>query len=239
MKKLFVLVLVITTGFILSSCTSQTLLRPSQSAERVNNTTAKEKVDGITVTAKSNQWNGNPEVTNYVTPVLVTIQNNGKVPVKVNYEQFSLIGNNGERFSALPPFQITGTVNNPTVIYNEAPITTPWFTYNNFLLAPSYAEVYPDMDIYDGDFSFDPLYYDNYYGYWSAMEWSLPTRKMIYEALPEGVLKAGGSVTGYIYFQKVDHSETSKVNFRADLIDPDNGNNFAMVDIPFNVVKKN
>ena len=238
MKRLFVLGLVVLTVFVLSSCSSETLLVPSQGAGRVNNTTAKEKVAGITVIAKSDQWNGNPQVVNYVTPVLVTVKNNSNDNVKVEYEQFSLVGRDGVRYSALPPFKVNGTIEKPVLVYNDAPIVAPSFTCNNFEIAPYYSDVYPGMEIYDGPFYFDPMYYDTYYGYWLNLQSTLPTRKMIYEALPEGVIKPGGSVTGFIYFQRVEKSETNKVNFRADLIDAGNGKNFAVADIPFNVVKK-
>ena len=235
MKKLFAFVMIVSLGFLFYSCSSETILRPSGSA-KVNNETAKTQVDGITITSRTESWNGNPEVENYVTPVLVTIKNNSKNPVRISYDKFALVAQNGKRYSALPPFQVSGTIDNP-VVYNATPITAPGFAYNNFLIAPYYAEVYPDLDAYDGDYYFDPMYYNNYYGYWSTFQYSLPTPGMITKALPEGVLNKGGSVTGFLYFQKVNSSDVNKVNFQIDLVNPDNGNNFATVDIPF-LVKK-
>ncbi len=239
MKKQFALMIALLTGLLLYGCsTSRTILEPTGNESRVDNTTAKMNVNGITVISKTNQWTGDQQVNDKISPVLVTIQNNGNIPVKISYGQFALISDNGKRYNALPPFQINGTIEKPVLVYKETPITTPEFEYNNFLIAPYYAQVYPGIGVYTGTYYFDPMYYDNYYHYCSTLQTTLPTPDMVAKALPEGVLQPGGSVTGFVYFEKVEPSSTSKVNFQIDLVNPQDGNNFATIDIPYNVIRQ-
>ncbi len=89
-----------------------------------------------------------------------------------------------------------------------------------------------------GNFYFDPLYYDNYYNYWDQIEYSLPTTKMIYNALPEGELKNEGEISGFLYFEKLDNTKAKRVDFRTDLINSKTGKNFAVISIPFSVVSE-
>jgi hypothetical protein len=67
---------------------------------------------GVTVTVKADAWSGQPAELIEVIPLLVTIENNSRVPVRLRYAEFTLAGD-GERGSALPRFEITGTDTEP------------------------------------------------------------------------------------------------------------------------------
>ena len=52
--------------------------------------------------------------------------------------------------------------------------------------------------------------------------------------LPEGVIDSGGSLDGWLFFERVDN-DLERVVFRADLVNADTGRKFAEVRIPFTV----
>lgn len=237
MKRMLVIIFVVFCGFIFYSCSTYSILVPAPAPTKINNETTKMTVDNITVTLKTNQWNGNSEVNYYVTPLLITIDNNTDTSLKISYQQFALIAPDGERFSALPPFEIRGTVEKPLLLGGYGPFSSPFYC-NNFFVAPWYSGIYMGFGAFDGPFYYDPFYYNNYYGYWNSIPYKLPTQKMLLEALPEGVLKKNGTMTGFLYFQKVHYSETRIVKFRFDLINVKNGNAFGTLEIPLDVLEK-
>ena len=234
MKNL-ISVAVLLFGIMLYGCASSKELR---TVNGYNNKVSSKSIDGINIITKVNYWKGNPEIKQYVTPVYVTITNKSSKPLKISYEQFALLSPHGKRFSALPPFEVRGEVSNPYLFQNYTPILDPDFTYHGFLIAPFYSSIYPEIPVCSSSFYFDPLYYNSYYNYWDQMEYDLPTPKMIDNALPEGVLKKGGEITGFLYFEKINNVKANKVDFKADLIDSKTGNNFAVISIPFSVVSE-
>ena len=221
--------------FMLYGCAQNKEL---QTINGYNNNVSTKSIDGINIITKVDYWKGDPQIKNFVTPVHVTISNHSGKPVKISYEQFALLAPDGHRFSALPPFDISGTLSKPALIQSYKPILVPAFTYQGFLLAPFYSPIYPGIPVMEGDFFFDPLYYENYYSYWDQVEYELPTTKMIDNALPEGVLQNDGEISGYLYFEKLDNTKANRVDFIADLINSKTGKNFATIDIPFNVVNE-
>jgi hypothetical protein len=52
------------------------------------------------------------------------------------------------------------------------------------------------------------------------------------EALPEGAVQDGGSVSGFVYFQSVTGRE-SAVQFKLNLADASDGQTFGVLAIPF------
>lgn len=181
------------------------------------------EVSGVRVIARSDAWAGFPPDLDKVTPILVTIENDGKVPLRIRYNEFSLVApSTGKRYAAIPPFNIRGI--------EVEPITS--LGYSGFWVAPYYAPYYPRLRPYYGVFPFDSYYYDQYYPAWVDIQ--LPTGDMIQKALPEGVLDPGGRITGYLYFQNVDR-DARMVEFTQELVDADNGERFGEVRIPFEV----
>lgn len=233
--KAIISVIALMLGITIYGCASNKELR---TINGYNNDVTSKNVDGINIITKVNYWKGNPEIKQYVTPVYVTINNNSNKQLKISYEQFSLISSKGERFAALPPFGVTGEVSRPALLQQYSPILVPGFTYRGFLIAPFYSSIYPEIPVFDEEFYFDPLYYSNYYNYWDQVQYDLPTPKMIDNALPEGVLKKGGEISGFIYFEKINNVKSNNIDFKADLINSKTGNNFAVISIPFSVVNE-
>jgi len=181
------------------------------------------EVRGVRVIARSDAWSGFPPNLDKVTPILVTIENNGKVPLRLRYNEFALIApSTGKRYAAIPPFNVRGV--------EVEPVTS--LGYSGFWVAPYYAPYYPRLRPYHGAFPFDEYYYDQYYPAWVDIQ--LPTGDMIQKALPEGVLDPGGRITGYLYFQNVDR-DAGMVEFTQDLVDAEDGKSFGTVRIPFEV----
>lgn len=93
-----------------------------------------------------------------------------------------------------------------------------------------------DFDFGNDDWLFwDPYYYGGYYTYWNTI--SLPTPGMLKRAIPEGVIKDGGRLSGFLYFEEVS-PKLKMVNFRTDLVDAQDGSIFGTISIPFVVIKQ-
>jgi hypothetical protein len=220
---------------LFASCSPQrTQLDPAPAANQAAGMTdaAVNVVDGVRVVAQSQAWPGMSEVKSEVTPLRVVMENNSSMPVRIRYDEFALVGPQGMRYAALPPYGVEGTVTEPVLAEGYTPVTSPAFTYNNFYVAPYYASAYPTMTPYADPFYYDPVYYDRYYTAWESI--ALPTEEMIAEVLPEGVLDPGGRVEGFLYFERVD-PDTPRVRFRADLVNANTGEEFGEVSIPFTV----
>ena len=212
--------------------TSRTELDPAPAANEVSGMmdAAVDRVEGVRMVVQSQAWPGMSEIKTEVTPLRVVIENNGSVPVRLRYDEFTLVGPQGTRYSALPPYGVEGSVEEPVLVEGYDPITAPAFEYDNFYVAPYYASAYPTIDPYADPFYYDPYYYDRYETVWQSI--NLPTEEMVAEVLPEGVLDPGGRVAGFLYFERVD-PEAPRVRFRADLVSAADGDVFGEVSIPF------
>lgn len=186
-------------------------------------------VNGVQMTLQVDTWPGDPGVTKDVTPVQVLIDNASGEPLRMAYSEFALISPTGVRYSAIPPYDIEGTVDQVELAGTYTSIADPLFTYSDFYIASFYDPIY-DISVYDDPFYYDMGYYDAYYDYWDNTP--LPTGTMLERVLPEGVLMSGGRVTGFLYFEKVDPDDVGRVRFRADLKNPASGNTFGEIGIP-------
>jgi hypothetical protein len=207
-----------------------TSLDPAPAATTVGPETAVNQVQGVRVTAESGAWDGLARVRTEVTPIRVTMQNGSSMPVRIRYSEFALVGPSGERYSALPPYGVEGSVEDPTLVEAYDPVTTPAFTATGFRVAPYYGSVYPTLTPYTSTFGYDPVYYDRYATVYRDIE--LPTEEMVEDVLPEGVLDPGGRISGFLYFEKVSAS-APRVRFRGDLVSATSGEVFGEVSIPF------
>lgn len=188
------------------------------------------RVNGVQMTVQVDTWPGDPGVTADVTPVQVSIENNSGAPLRVAYSEFALISPSGVRYSAIPPYNIEGTVDRVELAGAYTPISEPLFAYSDFYVAPLYDPIY-GIGAYNDPYYYDLGYYDAYYDYWDNT--ALPTAAMLERALPEGVVMSGGSVTGFLYFEKVDPDVVDRVRFRADLKNPGSAKTFGEIRIPF------
>src|SRR6266849_2693664 len=100
-------------------------------------------------------------------------------------------------------------------------------------VAPHFAWYYPGWTAWPYPFAYDPFYYDRLMAY---LPKELPTKDMLAEALPAGVLQPGGRVSGFVYFQGIADRET-RVKFEMDLVDANSSEALGHVSLPFDVKK--
>lgn len=224
-------------SFILCACAAEspTLVpAPDANIVEIDGTGAQTAVAGITVTAQAEAWRG-ADIEDDVTPLRVTIQNDSERPVRLRYSDFALVERSGERYAALPPYDIEGTVSRPAMAGDYRALNRLDFRYNRFWVAPHYRFVYPTLSAYQlHRLYFDPYYYRYYYPYWGRVEQDLPTPDMLRRVIPEGVIQSQGSVSGFLYFEHVDDDlAQAELDFHAELVDAETGEMFATVHIPF------
>jgi hypothetical protein len=218
------------------ACTRTAELRPAPSAAVVpgDEDAARTRIGDVGIEVDSDAWQDPEAIKRYVNPLLVTITNDSPDAVRVRYEDFVLVGEDGERYPALPPFEIKGSIERPVVADRYAPFARPDFMWDGFLVAPPYTTLYPTMRPFESPLFAEPGYYEHYYRYWTRA--SLPTPEMLAKAIPEGVLEAGGRLRGFLYFAKVD-PKAKLVRFRADLVAARSGEMLGTASIPFIVDK--
>src|SRR5262249_40500743 len=152
---------------------------------------------GVTVEAHADAWQWVPkDLDAKVTPLLVTLENKSDRPILVRYNRFHLTTGAGRQYSAMPPYDINGTVSETYTVRNAH------YPYAAFAIAPYLSRWYPAMRRYSGAFLYDPIYYDPYLTRFREIQ--LPTADMVQRSLPEGVLEPGGRLTGFVYFERVD-----------------------------------
>lgn len=204
-----------------------TTLVPAPGAHRVAGVghAADARLAGVHIVASAGAWSGFPsDLDDIVTPMLVTITNDGTRPLEIRYEHFALQTPGGVVFAALPPFQVQGFTLEP--LNNLGPM--PGF---GFSVAPYLSPYYPGWTVYGGPFPFNSGYYGGYYGFYSAFgQVRLPTSDMLQRALPEGVLAPGGRISGFVYFDHV--LDVVRVAFVAHLIEV-GGRELGAIGIPF------
>lgn len=183
------------------------------------------------------EWKGAPAaLPEVLTPVRVTLENRSGHPVRVAYKDFTLLGDSGFRYAALPPFSIQGTVSEATrpgairpAAYHPAQVVVvPRFQASRFWVAGPYADFYPGWSPWPYAWGWDPWYYDRYYPTWPTQ---LPTEDMLEQALPEGVVENGGSISGYIYFQRPRQDASVQLQFQIE--DARTGADLGTASVPF------
>lgn len=203
-------------------------------------TTAEEKfgdvivneVAGVKVEASVDDWDGDREVFEHVTPVRLEIENGSGMQLRVSFEDIELQAADGSTYQALPLYRISGTVTKPVVVadWDYSP------TYQEgFFVAPYAAPFYEgDYMIYEGHYDYDPGYYDTYYRYWAELP--LPTSYMIERSLPEGVMAEQGRVEGWVYFEKVPRDEDLEpVYLSVALVKAESGERIGRIRLPFEI----
>jgi hypothetical protein len=219
----------------IAGCASRPHLVPGPDAETVTpgGTIATASAADVTVTVDPDAWRGGVSIAHAVTPMHVRIENKSGEKLAIRYRHFAMLGDSGERFAALPPYEIRGTVAGVGPARRYPPINRLGFTHDGFYVAPFYHFMYPSVAVYHAHpFGFDPFYYDGYYPHWSRERAELPTPEMLRVALPEGVLEENGVLAGFLYFEPVE-ARASPVTFRADIVDIVSGEAMGSVTIPF------
>jgi len=178
---------------------------------------------GVRIEARSGVWDATPtDLPEKLTPVRVTVENESGRPLRIRFKEFALVAPDGDTHAALPPFDIEKAVTRP--------VTTPAFP--SFTVAPHLSPHYPGWPAFTGMFAHDRAYYGDYGP--ATRRVGLPSRAMVENALPEGVLDSGGSVSGFLYFEQVA-PEDREVVFRTELVDAESEEQYGAVTIPFRV----
>lgn len=180
--------------------------------------------NGIELIARAGAWQGTPaDLASRLTPMQITLENDGNVPVRVSYDNLMLVAPDHTVYKALPPFQIEGEATKTIGI-------VPLYPSSHFLYAPYFSTYISGATIYPGVFPYDRVYWQRYARV--LREVDLPSADMLRKALPEGVLMPGGKVSGFVYFPGVG-DDVERVRLRAVLVDANSGQKLASPSIPF------
>lgn len=221
--------------FAIGACAHEKVLEPAPGAALAPGllNVAEASAAGVTVKVTGDSWKGDPQdLGTLLTPVRVTLENHSGKTVRVSYRDFTIAGASGFNYSAIPPMKALGTISEREVSSLPTLRLAGW-EHRHFYVARHYSYLYPGLETWPGVFAYDPFYYDNFYSSWPQR---LPTKDMLSEALPEGVVQDGGSVSGFVYFQSVTGRE-SAVQFKMTLVDASDGKSFGVLAIPFQTTR--
>lgn len=229
---------------LLSGCVVTTVLRPAPGAvvPPQQPDVVFTEVAGVRVWA-GGPWVGDPPgLPDVMTPVHVAFENVAGRPVQVSYRNCTLVGSSGFRYRALPPFPTAGNAPVGEVErvgqvvladYHAAkPVAKPHPVHprtppHHFYIAPPYVGWYPGIVVWPHAWYWD-VRYPTLYATWPA---PLPTHEMLEYALPEGVLQPGGTVSGFLYFQRVDRE--ASVTLEVNLLDAETSQPLGVARLPF------
>jgi hypothetical protein len=221
--RVVLVALVATVG----ACATQPELLPASghTSAMGRRSLAVESRSGVAVTADGSVWDSWPKnLATEVTPVWVTLHNETGRSLRVQYDEFTLRGASGAIYNALTPYVLRTSMSKPVFQVQDAG------DFDKFQVAPYLAPFYPWLPVWNGPLPHGPSI--------SQVAWraGLPTDSMLERALPEGVLENGGSVSGFLYFQRVDARE-SRATFQAGLQEPTPAwqptSQVAAINIPF------
>lgn len=173
---------------------------------------------GVDVTVSAGSWAGQPELDQEITAVRAAIVNRTGHPVRIRYADLALVGGDHETLTALPPFRLRGAIQNA---FN------PSISGSRFLVAKAYAAYFPGWAV-DETAPFDDAGYDRAFRQWHAQ---LPTPDMVNQALPEGLLRDGGRIEGYVFFARPLQPDP-EATFVARLLDARSGRPIGKISIP-------
>ncbi|WP_434384539.1 hypothetical protein [Melittangium boletus] len=211
-------------------CVTTPTLRPTAEASTTAQGVPVSQEEGVRLVARGDAWRGVPsDLGRVLTPVQVRLENHGERPLRIDPADFTLVGGSRFEYAALQGEQIrdesltgvggsgdAGTQNGVAARPGTAFAWGPWFRGTGW-----YSPMY------------DP-FFSPYSSWGMAPPEPLPTRDMLREALPQGTLPPGGSLTGFLYFQGVGERER-QVTLRARLVDARTGEAFGTLEIPFDV----
>jgi hypothetical protein len=222
-------------ALIATGCATDTNLVPAPGANLVPGLEggAMSREAGVQAEVRPNVWPGEAPISEEVTPVRVTIDNNSDVPIRVRYADFELQAP-GRTYRALPPMRITGSVSEPAVVSPYGPFADPGFGAVGFGVTPAYSTFYPGYPVAADPFVYDPLWYSTGYDRWR--EYELPTERMVALAVPEGTVQPGGELTGFLYFEEVP-GDVPDALFTMELVNARTGEPIDTIEIPFRVVE--
>jgi len=154
-----------------------------------------------------------------VTPVKVSVDNRGTVPLRLDVTKLALALPAGGRLAAVLPAEVHGVVVEPPPAAVPAAGAALGPTRENS--GPGWALNDPGLDPHK-----DPALAPD-------RTWALPSADMLALALPEGVLAPGQTATGFVYFERAPRG-VSDVTLTAPLIDV-NGAPLSVLALPLSL----
>ena len=107
-SALFSLVTLASVLALGAGCASTPTLAPTPDTKLADGGPGATSVAGdVRVIATLDEWRYEPkELGEFVTPVHVTIRNDSDHPIRVRFSDIRMMGDNGVRLSALPPYRV-------------------------------------------------------------------------------------------------------------------------------------
>ncbi|MBN9681047.1 hypothetical protein JYJ93_01280 [Corallococcus sp. NCSPR001] len=225
---------------LMAGCAAETKLRPLPEAGILQGgkSSAITEEAGVRLTADGSAWQGSPsDLERRVTPVYVRLENHGERPLRLQYKDFALVGQESRfRYSALAPLSLRRASSSRDT-EEPASIRPAVYPAGGVWVGGRYGYA-PwrgwGPGWYGGPWGWGSPFYGPYPYYY---EQPLPTEDMLNNALPEGTLEPGGTQEGFLYFQGVAHRENA-VTLQLNLVDAQTGEPFGSMGIPFQVSTK-
>ena len=241
------LCLVTAALFVFSACPTVLVPAPGATRSSRDRDYAISRVAGVRLWASGNEWRFSPEdLTDVLTPIAVTIENRSGFKVRLTTKDFSLVGDSGFRYAALPPLpnqqqqaprsEATGSsVEMIAAEYRQA-MPARGVPYrgapspHRFWVAP-HGYGFSGFPVWPNGW---PWWDNGSYQRWSS-NWpqTLPSTDMLQRALPDGVLDDGGRISGFVYFQHLERERAVDLEF--EIHDAESGDLLGTARVPFDI----
>jgi len=166
------------------------------------------------------------EAAGAVLPVRLSLWNNSGRPLRFRFEDLALVGR-GEPLAALLPVPAgNDALGDERGIGGAGSAVEPTFQHQGFHVAAPYARYYAGLPAYNGPFDIDERYEGNHFAAWAAPS----SPEQLAQALPEGVIDDGGSISGIVYFARPPQY-AGPLNLNAALVDARTGEHFGTVQL--------
>lgn len=215
-------------------CAGTPTVSPSDSDKRVERErgpTMEVTEADVTLRATSGTWRWNPtDLDQFVTPMLLEIENDSDRPVRIRFQDIRMVGDNGVYLAALPPYDIRGETTR--TVQSHA------YTHDGFVVAHHVHPYYPRHPRSRHHYYHDYYYYRTYHPVYQTYTIRLPTTDMLQRGLPEGVVEPGGRAMGFVYFQPVTRNiarRTATLDLLFQIIDAENQADLGVLSVGYNV----
>ncbi|NJK88727.1 MAG: hypothetical protein HC923_04590 [Myxococcales bacterium] len=220
------------------ACESSTTLAPSPSAPAAPRSASgvaalsTSKVEqSVRVTASTETWDGPVAIEESLTTLRLTVENQSQdEPLELRYAHFELVDADGDVYRAIPPFRIDRDAPSAQMAWEGDYLDHDWTGYG-YDIYPAYRPIYGTTGMSYYDVGFGGRSYDGYPTYWEDV--TLPTSRMLSRALPEGVVRPGGRVDGWLYFEQVDAEPGETVQLRTKLVNAETHASSGTLTLPF------
>jgi hypothetical protein len=203
------------------SCATTYQIRPAAGGDLASRSAA-----GLSMVVDPDAWEAQPyDLADYMTPIAIRIINNSGQDVRVSYADFALVNEQGFRYSAVNPYGLMGSVGQrpplpeaePGLASAETGEAKPVLVAararlqvvpgRRFFVYPRARYVFRYYDPWP--YGWVEPFYGPYVSVWSGAYYpSNPTEDILRLGMPEGVVRPGGQVSGFVYFQNAGQRST-------------------------------